>query len=386
MTAEWIADADALDALVARVAGEARYALDTEFHRERTYAPHLALVQVAWNGGLALVDPLAVDVHPLAAVLQSDATMVAHAADQDLAILEQECGARPSHLFDTQVAAGFIGMGTPSLGALCSELLNVRLAKGDQLADWTHRPLGADQREYAASDVAHLFALHDDLTDRLRASARLQWALDECEEHRAKQMLPPVPEQAWWKLKGSRNLRGTARGVAQELAAWRERTAAAQDIPVRFVLPDLALLGMAQRPPRTRAELARVRGLDGRHAKGANADRILAAVARGCDLTKDQIVAPPREPAGGPPGPVGALLAAWTTQKARDLGLDPSLLATRGDLDAFVRGDPDARINHGWREEAIAEPIRRILAGDLAVVVRDGRVTEVDAPRPPTGR
>ena len=32
-----------------------RYAIDTEFHRERTYFPKLALVQIAWPGELVLI-------------------------------------------------------------------------------------------------------------------------------------------------------------------------------------------------------------------------------------------------------------------------------------------------------------------------------------------
>src|SRR6201981_2878292 len=104
-----------------------RYALDTEFHRERTYWPHLALVQVAWPArasdgspaGVALTDPLAVDVAPLSKVLAGPGLMVAHAAEQDLEVLERACGRGPTRLFDTQVAAGFTGHGSSSLASLC---------------------------------------------------------------------------------------------------------------------------------------------------------------------------------------------------------------------------------------------------------------------------
>ena len=45
------------EALLDVLAGEDRIAVDTEFHREKTYFPKVALVQVAWSGGLALIDP-----------------------------------------------------------------------------------------------------------------------------------------------------------------------------------------------------------------------------------------------------------------------------------------------------------------------------------------
>ena len=142
----WIDAQAELAELVRTLAGEPRYALDTEFHGERSYWPHLALIQIAWPEGVALVDPLTVDPAPLGELLAGDGCMVAHAADQDLTILERACGCAPSKLFDTQVAAGFIGMGTPSLAATVEKLLGTRLTKGDRLTDWTRRPLSADQR------------------------------------------------------------------------------------------------------------------------------------------------------------------------------------------------------------------------------------------------
>ena len=148
--------------MVERLLGEPRYALDTEFHRERTYWPALALVQVAWAAGdggpagVALIDPLAVDVTALGEVLAGPGVMVAHAADQDLEILERACGRGPSRLFDTQIGAGFAGHSSSSLSSLLKAFLGLEVAKGDRLTDWRVRPLTSSQLDYAASDVDHL--------------------------------------------------------------------------------------------------------------------------------------------------------------------------------------------------------------------------------------
>jgi len=133
-----------------------RYALDTEFHRERTYWPKVALVQIAWPGELVLIDPLAVDLAPLRALMDSDALAVLHAASQDLEVLELATGAVPRRLFDTQIAAGFLGMSTPSLASLHERELGVQLPKGNRLTDWLERPLKPAQKEYAAADVERL--------------------------------------------------------------------------------------------------------------------------------------------------------------------------------------------------------------------------------------
>jgi ribonuclease D len=87
-----------------------------------------------------------------------------------------------------------------------------------------------------------------------------------------------APEDAWMRLKDARSLRPSARAVAQSVAAWRERRAMRTDVPVRQVLPDLAILGISQRAPSSIKELSQARGVDERHARGGLAEEILEAV------------------------------------------------------------------------------------------------------------
>lgn len=368
----WVDDDDALARLVARLRDEPAYGLDTEFHRERTYWPRVGLVQLSWPDGVALVDPLAVDLTALADLLDGPGTMVTHAADQDLEILERSCGRGPRALFDTQIAAGFCGLGSPSLGALVERVLHIRLAKARRLTDWTRRPLAPDDLDYAADDVACLLDLHRELVTRAEAAGRLDWVRDECEERLHRDRSPQDPDTAWWRLKGAGSLRGRARGVAQTVAAWRERRARELDRPPRTVLPDLALLGVVHRPPRTREELAAVRGLEGRRLRDDVARELLEAVTAGLGLPEAELRLPAGERLDRALAPAVTLLAAWTGQRAAELGLDAALLATRADLEALLRGDPDARAARGWRRELVAEPARRLLAGELVVALEAG--------------
>ena len=166
--------------------------------------------------------------------------MVAHAADQDLAILARACGRLPTQLFDTQVAAGFIGMGAPSLASLVERLLDVRLTKGDRLTDWTRRPLHADQRVYAAADVEHLLALHDVLVARLEPMGRLEWATDECEERAPARAHPARARGRVVAHERRAPAAGTRRAASRSKSgAWRERTAgeARRAAPLRAVGP-----------------------------------------------------------------------------------------------------------------------------------------------------
>ncbi|MGH8979291.1 MAG: ribonuclease D [Acidimicrobiia bacterium] len=371
MEPRWISDDSALADLVTEVGEEARYALDTEFHGERSYWPRLALIQIAWSNGVALVDPLAANPAGLAPLLEGPGVLVAHAAEQDLAILERLCGRGPGQLFDTQVAAGFVGLGSPSLVALVDRLLGVRLGKGDRLTDWTRRPLKAEQRVYAAADVEHLLALQDALIERLEAAGRLEWALDECEDRRQRVRTRPEPELAWWRIKGARQLRGRSRGVAQEVAAWRERTAERLDVPPRYVLSELALAGIVQRPPHSREELAGVRGVDMRSTKDGAADSILAAVEAGLALDASSLRLPEPDRIDRSLAPAVTVLGAWLAQRASELDLEPAVLATRADLSQMLQGNP-SRLASGWRTAMVGEPLRRLLSGRAMLALADG--------------
>ena len=373
-----------MDELVAAVEAAPVYGFDTEFHRERSYFPHLALVQLVWPGGVALVDPYQVDLTGLRRVLEGPGLAVAHAAEQDLEVLELACGAKPQRLFDTQLAAGFLGLSAPSLTTLVEHLLGERLAKGDRLTDWTRRPLSADQRQYAASDAAHLLDLHRALVTELDRLGRLSWAEGECHIMLSRPSRRAAPDEAWWRLKEARQLRGRSRGVAQTVGAWRERRAAATDRPARFILPDLAVVAIAQRPPTTADELAGVRGLDSRRAKGAAEAGLLDAVRAGLELNDGVLRQPPGEQIDRRLRPVATLAGAWLAQRAAELRIDGPLLATRADLHALLRGGGGSRLASGWRRTLVGEPLRQLLAGEgaLAVGSRGELVLEARSHRP----
>ncbi len=370
----WIDDTAALAAVIDELAGEQRYAIDTEFHRERTYFPRLALLQIGWRDRIALVDPLQVDLAPLAEVLAGPGVAIMHAGAQDLEVLDRSCGRAPSSLFDTQVAAGFLGYASPSLSRLVEGELGVRLPKGDRLTDWLARPLGQRQRDYAAADVAHLLELHDRLTADLVAGGRLVWAEAECDALLERSRQPQEPDTAWMRIKEARHLRGTARIVAQHLAAWRERTAAATDQPVRYVLSDLGLVGVAQAAPHDDDGLRRVRGVDGRHLRNGQSEEILAAVRAGRDegplASPDDT--PNRQGLDRDLRPAVTLVSAWVSQFARDERFDPALLATRHDLEAFLRGDRSSRLGSGWRHDLLGAHVEDLVAGRAALAFQQG--------------
>ena len=367
----WIASPDALEELIGELLDEPAYAIDTEFHRERTYYPHLALVQIGWSGGLALIDPFTVDLTSFVRLFDSDVVAVFHAADQDLEVLDHLTARTPRRIFDTQVAAGFVGFSTPSLSTLAERVLGVRLSKGDRLTDWTQRPLTDAQRNYAASDVLHLLELRDLLNEQLETSGRTSWLEEELALVQSRSRGDGHAERAWWRLKDGRVLRGKDRLIAQQLCMWRERRAQAEDKPVRFVLPDLAVLTIAQSRPETPEALGAMRGIDGRYLKGGAGREILSVVSEARDLPSSVLQVPVPEDFDRKLRPALTLVSAWVAQLARDAKIDSTLLATRADLVSLLRGDTDARLANGWRAEIVGSAVRSLVSGNAALAFGD---------------
>ncbi len=371
---EWITEQADLDQLVEEISSTNAYALDTEFHRERTYLPHLALVQLATADRIALVDALEIDIRSLRRAFESDAVCVMHAGSQDLEILELECGAVPRRMFDTQIGALFCGYRTSSLGRLVEGLLGIQLDKSAQLSDWTRRPLPPDELRYAASDVAHLLALRNALLTRLGEQGRVQWAEEEMERLRSKDRSPPDPKTLWWKLRGKTKLNARARGVAQELAAWRDGVAKRNNRPPRTVLSDMALLALAQRPARNAEQLRGIRNFDLRRFKYR--DELLQAIERGARLPKHEVRLPPKKPENLPSvDGVIALCLAWLAQRAGQEGLDLTVLGTRDDVTSLVLRQP-SRLAKGWRDALVGRELRAIIEGTAALRV-DGTELEL---------
>src|SRR3954465_639915 len=240
-----------------------RLGLDTEFMPEGRYRPLLCLVQVCAGGEIDVLDPLAgFDPAPLAAVLADPAVeIVLHAGRQDVAILRREWKTSFTNVFDTQVAPGFAGFSAQAgYNGLLHDVLRIRLPKTASFTRWDARPLTDEQIRYARGDVEHLLPLADDIQRRLVERGRLEWAREECVAI-AEATDERDPDEVWRRLPRVSGLDPKERAVARALAAWRERTASAEDRPVGAVLRDPTVVELAKRQPAGRRDLAAIRGI-----------------------------------------------------------------------------------------------------------------------------
>jgi ribonuclease D len=365
----------------ARVAG--RLALDTEFMGEGRYRTLLCLVQLAIPEGqgpderIKILDPLEEDLDgsPLAELLADPAVrVVVHAGRQDVALLRRRFGAEVTNVFDTQIAAGFAGLGAQSsYDSLLTALLGLRLAKTASFTRWDTRPLSAEQVAYAREDVVHLLDLAEVLEHRLEEIGRLQWALEECEPV-AQATDERNPDTILRRLPRVSGLSARASAVARELVQWREAVAERQDRPVQGVLSDATLVELARRSPSSREALGRIRGLGG-GLGGRRGAELLEVIRRGTQRPADTIPVAPRPPSPKPDDPpLVALAEALVRARAREAGMAYELLATRAELQAIVTAtrtgtEADVRTLRGWRSEVAGQELLELLDGRSSLAV-----------------
>lgn len=351
----WIDTPERLAAHLAGWAGQTLVALDTEFIRERTFYPQLALVQLAIPGDVLLVDPLvpgmADALRPL--LVDASVTKLMHSASEDLQALQRGCGALPSPLFDTQVAAALCGLGS-GLGyqKLVELVTGVTLPKGETRSDWLRRPLSDAQCEYAADDVRYLHAIHAHLAPKLAALDRDAWRHADAE--RALRQAAADTDDAWphLALRSAQTLDATGQARLCRLLRWRDREARRADRPKSWILDNELAVQLARRPPADPGAFAAT--LD-RNPKAPRKSRGELWNLLSAPLTDEEKALPLLRESSYDKQALRAMQDAVAAE-AQAHGLPEGVLCARRHLEALLegRGWPDAL--SGWRRDLL-EPV-----------------------------
>lgn len=346
--------------------------LDTEFVWERTYYPLLGVVQISIDKERCyLVDTVALDdFEPLGELLANDRVVkILHDAPQDLTILKRLTGASPLNIFDTRVAAGFVGYrASLSLQDLTKYLLGLALEKTETRTDWLKRPLSDKQVEYALDDVRWLPSIRKKILERAGKNGRGDWMeqelslLDDPQTYLARD-----PDEQYARVKGAGRVSERDLGTLQSVTAWRERAAEQLDIPRRHVVSDEVLIAVSKARPTTLSKLKQIRSilppvLD-RHGQA-----ILDAVAEGKDKRPRSLA---RAEQSTPKDDVRVEFGlAFVRGRALDEGVDPALIGSRSDVrDAVLNGasGQEAKLMSGWRRDFVGDDLQKVLTGELAL-------------------
>ena len=358
---------------------DARLCFDTEFIRERTYAPVLEIVQVASGDGsvLALIDVPALrdDLQPLHALFTDPSVLkIVHAGGQDMEILSANMGFVPAPVYDTQVAAAFAGWSLQTgYGALVQAALNVRLDKNEGFSDWSRRPLTDSMKRYAENDVRYLPALHQKLAALLEKRGRTQWAQEQTDRLLERAAEVTAPADLWKRVGGKNILDSRGLAVLRELALWRDDEAQKRNRPRRTTAKDEALIEIAKRLPQTAEAVLDLRGGPPNLGERA-AGEIALAVRRGLAVPDKERPRPELPPALDDQGAVLVeLLSAVVRALALEENFPAALLASGDELRnlAAVRKKPslwpESPLFDGWRGAILGDTLRGILTGEKSV-------------------
>lgn len=341
-------------------------AIDTEFMRTETFYPIPGLIQVADEAGCYLIDPLHIkDMSPLAQVLAApDVLKVVHAGSEDLELFRHSYGVLPSPLYDTQIAAAFVGWGfSMGLQRMVSEVLGVALGKGETTSDWLQRPLTPEQEHYAALDVAYLPSLALIQCEQLNERGRLAWVEQECaalagavasQDDQDPQCYYQRFSQAW-------HFDATHRAALRDLAAWRERICRERDLSRNRLLRNQVLLDIAEKLPVNETQLDRIIQR-GRVVREFGHD-ILAIIAGAPESARQNPPAEIDRPLHYVWNKRLKQLRAIGREAAEKYDLLPEVLLRKRDLDGLIRSrDEYGRYRlppslSGWRKTLVGDAL-----------------------------
>jgi len=266
------------------ISGHARLGVDTEFMREKTYFAQLCLVQISTSDAIYCVDPLTENSQQDFWEQLLACSWVVHSARQDIEVVYQTAGSMPHEIFDTQIAAGLLGMPAQvGYAGLVKDLFGVEMAKSHTRADWTRRPLSEAVLDYAAEDVEYLLPAADILLEGLDKRDRLDWARQDSALLLDPRLYDISGSQAADRLKGARNFRGARRAAAVRLATWREEEAIRRNRPRQWIIRDNVLLDIAYKLPSSEKQLAKIEGISPKLASRAGRHLLEAVSASKSD-------------------------------------------------------------------------------------------------------
>jgi ribonuclease D len=304
--------------------------LDTEADSLHSYHEKICLLQIASPDGYFLVDPLAggLDLSGFYASLKPH-TIIIHGADYDLRLLGRHPAFDASDIFDTSIAARFLGLEQIGYAALVDKFFGVTLCKASQRADWGRRPLPPRMEEYALNDVRYLLPLAEILENRLRELGRWEWYRQSRDAmvQSAREPRERDPEKAW-RINGSSKLTPRESAVLRALWRWRESEASAWDRPTFHVISNDRMIDTA------RAAVAGQK-VEVHRMPPPRFNRMKEALRDALDLPESAWPVFERERKPRPNGAACRLFEQLREKRdavAKGLAIDPSLIASRQTL------------------------------------------------------
>lgn len=349
-------------------------AIDTEFMRDRYYYPQLCLLQLACQQEIALIDPFKINSYePLKKIFKAKSLLkIFHSAQQDLEVLELQTGEFPSPIYDTQIAATFLGSKNQiSYADIVYQILNVKLDKSHTRTDWSKRPLSSQQLSYAANDVKYLEQIYRHQYKSLTDLGRLDWLNNELETFTKSASIQNAPQDLWKKIKGAQSLKGRQLNILKELAIFREKIAQQKNLPRRFILKDDILIDIVRLKPETISELSKLRQFP-KSFSSEDKQSLINAIQQALAQAKEEW---PKHRdfvrLNKAQEAITDCIMAIIKQSAANNDFSPELIATRKEIDAYIAGNKQVRLLQGWRYEIAGKQVDAFVQGKLKITIKN---------------
>ena len=341
---------------------------DSMFH----YQEKVCLLQFSTPSCNILVDPLAVkDLSPLAPIFKSpEIRKIFHGADYDIRSLYRDFKIEVNSLFDTQIAARFLGLRDIGLASLLNEKMNIILKKKYQKKDWSQRPLPAPMLEYAVHDTSHLLSLTQILRAELREKGRLPFVEEECQLQTTVRGAVPNDEPLSLKFNGAGRLDRRSLAVLEALLQFRDQMARRRDLPLFKVMGNAQVMALAKRRPVKMADLQNIRGFSPKQIKQLGG-ALLKTVRPALALPENELPVYPRKRSEKISPKVGERmkrLKEWRDQRGSEMGVDPAIICTNAQAKTLALSNPhgpdDIKEIMGiknWQREQFGHEICRVL-------------------------
>jgi len=311
-------------------------AVDTEADSMYHYNVRLCLIQITIGDHHYIIDPFAdIDV---ASIFKTRAmqSLIIHGADYDLRMLWNTYQFSPKHVFDTMLAAKFLGESGLGYASLVSRYFGVELPKDNQKSDWTTRPLPSDMCEYAVHDTFYLHELCAKLGEQLKLQGKFEWLLETCDDLILKAQHTKEIDPERWRIAGSFKMPPKALHILKSVWEWREKEAEAMDRPPYKVFGTELMLAIVRSvsysyPNFSKETLPKLP----RNFVGERKDSFFQMLKSA--MTVPEADWPKMSERQAPPlyNPDGDLIDAlkeWRDERAIELHFDPALLANRNQL------------------------------------------------------
>lgn len=384
MSTQTITEADDLDQLCQRLSAVDLIGIDTEFVSEDTFYPDLCLIQIASEDELAVIDTGAIqDLKPFWTMLTGgDHVTILHAGREELNFMMRAVGARPKHLFDVQIAAGFCSNEYPSAyGSVVSKFLGNKVAKGEQRTDWRKRPLTAAQIDYALEDVRYLIPLYRRFVELLTESERLSWFEDEMESWQL-EVESALTRKDWRRVSGIGKLNPRQLAIVKELWTWRHEEAQRRNQPQKRLLRDDLIVELAKRKVASPERIMAIRGME-RSAVKRKAVELAECVRRGLEAPTEQTPRSPRQNTPSQLNLLGQFLAPALNTICRRAEIATSMVGTASDVReliahrmGFSENGEIPTLAEGWRAQLVGNVIDDLLTGKKSIRITNAQAAD----------